>query len=311
MTRRLSISFSMGETSALMTKLVLERWQHLYDEIVILTANTSEENEESLEFGDWCDRNLFAPLGHRIVWLEALVNPVLGEGIRAKVVTFETASRNGEVFEAFIRKHGLPNAKFKNCTSTLKERVFDAYRRDQLDWAPGTYDTAIGIRADEIDRCSEHREARRLLYPLAHTWPTTKPMVNTFWRDQPRRLELKGYQGNCKWCWKKSPRKRLTLMLETPEVFEFPARMERDYGLVGPEFLKEGTPEGYRRVFFRGNQSVEDLRRQAAGLGPDFVKAPNDADVYVPFDPELDVADSCEESCEVGADENYDLAHLL
>lgn len=35
--------------------------------------------------------------------------------------------------------------------------------------------------------------------------------------------------------------------------------MEAEYGLVGPEFAKKTVP-GYRRTFFRGNQSVADLR---------------------------------------------------
>jgi hypothetical protein len=303
--RRLSISFSGGETSALMTLLILQRWQDRYDEIVITFANTGQENEETLEFVDWCDRTVFAPLGYRVIWIEAVVNGH-GEGETAKVVSFETASRNGEPFEAMIRKRGIPNYSFKHCTTVLKENSMRAYRAT-MGWETGTYDTAIGIRADEMDRKSPKAKEKRFVYPLATEWPHTKPMVNTFWRDQPRRLRLKGYEGNCRTCWKKSFRKLYTLMREVPERFEFCERMEANYALIGPEFTKHADelPPGYHRVFFRSRKSVGDIRREAAALGPDFVPSPDDADVYVEHDEELDTGGACDggESCEVGADD--------
>lgn len=312
--RRLSISFSGGETSALMTLLILQRWGNLYDEITIVFANTGQENEATLIFVDWCDRNLFAPLGYRVVWVEAEVHE-LGKGETARIVTFETAARNGEPFEEAIRKRGIPNYSFKSCTTMLKERPLEAYRRHVLGWKAGSYDTAIGIRFDEMDRCSVKAKQKRFVYPLAHTWPHTKPMVNTFWSHQAQRLTLKGYQGNCKWCWKKSRRKHLTIMLENPEWFDFPERMERENGLVGPEFRlhADTLAEGYRRVFFRGHCSVKDLRAEAAALGPDFVPAPDDADVYVEFDEHLDVGGACDggESCEIGNDDDEEECDLV
>lgn len=316
--RRLFISFSGGETSAYMATFLLV-WNRfhleafgapLWDEIVILFANTGQESDETLIFVHLCDLFLFAPLGHRVVWVEAVVHHGQRKSPTAKVVTFETASRDGAPFEAAISKYGIPNYKFKDCTRSLKLRPMEAYLKE-LGWGLGTYDTAIGIRADEMDRCSEKRLENRILYPLAIERPTTKPQVNTFWRAMPFRLGLKGYQGNCKWCWKKSFRKHYTILLETPEVYDFPERMEATYGLVGPEFLKDPAtlddplPPGYHRVFFRESKSVVDLRREAADLPPTFVPAPDDADVYVEFDEDLDVGGDCDggESCEVHTDE--------
>lgn len=53
--RRLLISFSGGETSALMAKLILDRMAGEYDEIRTVFANTGQENEETLRFVDRCD----------------------------------------------------------------------------------------------------------------------------------------------------------------------------------------------------------------------------------------------------------------
>ena len=49
-TKKLSISFSGGKTSAYMTKWLMDNKKQDYDEIVVTFANTGQENEETLEF---------------------------------------------------------------------------------------------------------------------------------------------------------------------------------------------------------------------------------------------------------------------
>jgi hypothetical protein len=120
----------------------------------------------------------------------------------------------------------------------------------------------------------------------------TKPRINRWWDEQPFRLNLKGYEGNCKWCWKKSLRKHLTLITEHPEWYKFPERMEREHGLSG--YNEDGTP----RVFFRKGMSVQDIRRIAKEGG--WTPATDDARDYTDqMDLELDVGGGCTESCEV------------
>lgn len=302
MTKRLFISFSGGETSAFMTYALLNsEYRNRYDEIAVIFANTGQENEQTLDFVRRCDE----AFGFNTVWVEAVTHHSERRSPTSRVVDFVTADRQGAVFEETIKKYGIPNPKFKDCTRNLKLRPMQHYVTNVLGWPTGSYDTAIGIRSDEVDRMSAERAKRRIVYPLIEWLPTTKPEVNDWWRRQPFRLQLKGYQGNCKWCWKKSFRKHYTLLTETPEVYDFPERMERLYGRVGPEFLRpEGTlPDGYVRRFFREGKSVLDLKVEAF-LGPDFAPAPDDADVYVPFDPSLDVGGGCAESCEVFSDED-------
>jgi len=288
---RLAISFSGGETSAFMTQLILSRAKDRYDEILVLFMNTSRENEAALIFVDRCDREIFAPLGHRVVWLEAV--PVFGkrERCQGRVVSFETAARDGSVYEGVIQKYGIPNMSYPHCNRELKLSPFTSYL-ETVGWSIGTYDIAIGIRVDEIDRMIEDRVKKRIVYPLIQWWPTTKQQINAHFRGAPFRLEQPGYRGNCKDCWKKSFRKLYTIADETPECFSWTQDMEEKYG----------TLKGDKRVFFRKNKSASDILREAATTY--FIKAENDAEVYpTQYNLDLDTGGGCGDSCDIFSDE--------
>lgn len=291
--RRLVISFSGGETSAFMTWWLLHNARHTLDDVVVIFANTGQEREETLAFVKRCDDHF----GFDTIWVEAAVHHRQRKSSTATTVDHRTASRDGQPFEEVVKKYGIPNAKFPHCTRELKTRPIEAYIRS-IGWQPGTYVTAIGIRADEMDRRSAHAKKHGLIYPLISMRPTAKPEINSWWARQPFRLELKSYQGNCAWCWKKTLRKHLTLIDETPEIYDFPERMERQYGHVGPEFAKTFAP-GYRRTFFRGNMSTDDLRHRFATLDSSFEPADDEAQR---FGSELDLAGGCGESCEIYSD---------
>ena len=101
----LHIAFSGGRTSAYMTKILLERDSHKYNNVVTVFSNTGQENEETLEFVKNCDDKF----GFNTVWVEAEVNPSKGKGTTHRIVNFDTASRDGRPFEDVIRKYGIPN----------------------------------------------------------------------------------------------------------------------------------------------------------------------------------------------------------
>jgi len=294
---KLLVSFSGGETSAYMTKWILENWRGRYSEILVVFANTGQENEQTLEFVRQCDEHF----GFGTVWIEGVQFQNERRSAGFKIVDFYSASRNGAPFEDAIRKYGIPNQKFKDCTRNLKQKPIEAYAQS-MGWENKSYDLAIGIRNDEIDRISIAAQQRRIVYPLIHDNPMTKPKINTWWAAQPFRLKLKGYQGNCKWCWKKSLRKHFTIISENPEYYDFPRRMEQQYGKIGPEFLKNPPPSfEYSRTFFRGNKSVKDLFTEYEQKKNVFIPAYDEAAI---FDPDFDVGAGCEESCEVFADED-------
>ena len=137
---RLAVSFSGGRSSAVMTDRLWEN-RDWFDELAICFVNVGCEEDATLDFVRDCQEKR----GWELVWLEPVINPELGKGVRHKIVTYETASRNGEPFEDFIAKHGIHGPAHPNCTNYLKEECMHAYRRDALGWKKGTYDTAIGI----------------------------------------------------------------------------------------------------------------------------------------------------------------------
>jgi len=240
--------------------MFMARWiqtngQDRYDNIYYLFANTGQEHEKTLEFVKRCD--IEWNLG--ITWLEAVINPVRGKGIRHKVVNFDTASRNGEPFEAQIAKEGIPNPANRKCSDRLKMAPMISYRKS-LGYKTGSYDTAIGIRIDEVDRVNPNHKRLKLRYPLITDVPMSQPQIWRWWQSQAFRLEIPSHYGNCVTCWAKSDRKLLTILKENPSAFDFFDRMEKTYGSiksVGEEF------EEYKRVFFRHNRSVQDLIKLA------------------------------------------------
>ena len=280
----LLISFSGGETSAFMARWLIENKAQDYGEVVCLFANTGQENEETLRFVEQCD----SAFGLNVVWLEAQVNNGR-TGTSHRVVDYNTASRNGQPFEDVIKKYGIPNQAYPHCTRELKLAPIRSYVK-HLGWSSADYKTAIGIRIDEVDRVSPDAEKHNLIYPLVSDCPMTKPEINQWWSQQPFRLNLKGYEGNCKWCWKKSLRKHLTLLTEHPDWYDFPDRIEQEHGLAGHNV--DGTP----RVFFRNNQSVKDLRIMVKTI--DFEPASDDSRDYV-YQQRLDLGAGCTESCEI------------
>jgi hypothetical protein len=104
---------------------------------------------------------------------------------------------------------------------------------------------------------NEKAKEMRLIYPLISKdmIPATKAMVNFFWKQMPFRLELKGYQGNCVTCWKKSDKKLFQIYKENPKAFDFMHRMERKYPL--------NFNTGKKEVFFRDNRSATDIMCEA------------------------------------------------
>lgn len=185
-------SFSGGRTSAVMTKLLNDQYGDTHD-IVNIFANTGSEHENTLKFVDQCDKHF----GWNLIWVEAVVNPEKGKGIRHKVVDFDSAARDGEPLEADFAKHGLPGPGWLHCTRDTKELPIKDYVKDVMGWKWGDYWISIGIRADEMDRISQNREKLRFMYPLADAgW--TKEDVKSECASWPFDLDLKGeHYGNC------------------------------------------------------------------------------------------------------------------
>lgn len=143
------ISFSGGRTSAYMTKMLIDSLSDRY-EFIVTFANTGLEHEKTLEFVNNCDKHF----GFNTVWLEADVQHGKRLGTKHKIVSFQTASRNGEPFEEVIKKYGIPNKAYPHCTRELKLQVMQSYLKS-IGINHKNILTAIGIREDETRRVSK------------------------------------------------------------------------------------------------------------------------------------------------------------
>lgn len=291
--QKLLISFSGGRTSAYMTKLILDRYSDKYD-ILVVFANTGRERKETFDFIKNCD-NVF---GFNTIWIEAITNPVHRKGITAKVVDYDTADLTGRVFEDSIKKHGIPNIMFPHCTRELKTTAIRSYLRS-IGWKRNEYYMAIGIRADEIDRINPKWKQEKIVYPMISWIPTTKLDVNEFWLNQPFDLQLRSFEGNCDFCWKKSPRKLMTIAKELPNIPTWWDEMEQKYGDYVPKSYKSELIG--KTTFFRDHKSAKDyieLAKQDFEPSRDESKDRAEYKQSTMFNFELDLGNGCIESCE-------------
>lgn len=215
------ISFSGGRTSAYMLWRVLQANHGLPEEAKVCFANTGKEDEATLRFVDRCSKEWDVP----ITWLEWQNAEEVQH--RFKVVDFASASRNGEPFEALIRKKNyLPNPVTRFCTVDLKIKPFANYCRHHLGWED--WENMVGIRADEPRRVAKIRanpsdgmKGIQRLMPLADA-SVTRQDVAQFWAKQSFDLGLPNiggvtYHGNCDLCFLKGASQILSLIAEKPE----------------------------------------------------------------------------------------------
>jgi Phosphoadenosine phosphosulfate reductase family len=224
---KIFISFSGGRSSALTTRILVERYGR--ENCIILFANTGKENEATYKFVSDCAKNW----DYEIIWIEATFEKYDGsksqrDCIGFKVVNENTFRRNnvivqdnstpfGDMIEAFSM---LPNRQARFCTQYLKIEPMEKYLKSIN---VENYQTAMGIRFDEKSRVMKHPEK---LLPL-NKFQITKEDVLLWWSKQPFDLDLKEHHGNCDLCVLKSPRKVKTIMRENPNVCNWYAEYEK------------------------------------------------------------------------------------
>lgn len=206
------LSFSGGRTSAYMLRQVLDHNDDLSD-LLVLFANSGKEHPATLEFVRECAERWAAP----ITWLEYRDNE---QGFA--VVDFDTCSRDGEPFEAVIRKRKyLPNPVTRFCTVELKIRTMHRYLKS-IGWTndEGEWDQMVGIRADKPRRYHRMMAANE---KGGNRWENVTPMyhagvlkadVNSFWARQLIDLGIDSDLGNCDLCFLKLPEKIIRAIIE-------------------------------------------------------------------------------------------------
>lgn len=275
--RTVNLCMSGGRTSAYLTEKVLElKSRGYYGDVnfVITFANTGREHEKTLEFVNNCDNRWRKIYDNRVIWLEAVVHDDR-KSCSHKEVDFDSADRDGNVFEEVVAKYGLPNGNFLHCTRELKENPILSYMKSLGEkvghikdkaLVPATYETWIGIRADEPKRLNGNRSGKQeKVFPLADFHPfknetdlrTFKWEVLDFWEDMPFDLDLPEHLGNCIDCHKKSF-KKLKLVYEDmgEEVFRFTDFLDTKYSAVKAQVI-DGKAIDRKR--FRGYKNTKEL----------------------------------------------------
>lgn len=266
-----------------MAQWLKKNMSHRY-EMVFVFANTGWEHWKTLKFADAVDKYF----GLNLVWVEAVPRRSSGKSSGHRVVTYETASRNGEPFEAVVAAYGLPNMTFQLCNRELKKNAMQSYAQS-IGWKNRSYETAIGIRIDEMRRVNkETAKKERLVYPLVDWEPTDKQDVLAFFEDFDWDLGIPEHQGNCIGCFKKSERKLLTLYREDPSNFDFAIKIDQLYRNVGPNNVP-----GPRKMY-RGFRSAQDLVDQFRATDDAYQAPTTDG--------------GCSESCELFPTEAMEVA---
>lgn len=216
----IQVSFSGGRSSAMMAKIMLENYDK--DELLFTFANTGKELEETLRFVHECD----VRWGLGVVWVEYCPEN------KFRVVSYETASRQGEPFEALVmKKNYLPNRVARFCTADLKIRPMAKYIRSiGVDY----WDAAIGIRYDEPNRYHKMKNAKKrdrwdYVFPL---WGMriTQEEVKAFWKAQDFDLGILSQYGNCDFCFMKGIKKKVSQARVMPEKLQWWIDMETKLG---------------------------------------------------------------------------------
>jgi len=285
MKQKLIISFSGGRTSAYMTWWLMNEWGDRVNwDIIIVFANTGKEVEGTLFFIDECA----AEWGLDIVWVEAKCKdengiPFSEKGwkVKHKVVTYETASRNGEPFEEMISVLGIPSTNAPFCSKQLKKLAIDSYA-EFIGWKD--YKVAIGIRIDEPKRLINYKDRPDVLLPLATLNPKYKIEIIIWWYSQMFDLDIHPDDGNCDNCWKKGDLVLTRNMVRKPKSFEWWQKQIDKYGYLNPREIDLEPPFN----FYRGNKTILDIKKLAEMSQAQLRQ-------LTMFEEE----DSCTESCEV------------
>lgn len=285
-----TIYFSGGRTSGYM----LARLRALHDDkfserFVVVFSNTGKEMPETLDFVHEVETRWHIP----IVWTEYCRIParMVPKGVYPtpqrnknlekqaeagemahwfRVVSYETASRNGEPFDALLEWMSvLPNPVMRACSSELKIRTGFRYLFSLGHTKLQSY---IGIRKDE-----EHRAIQILAgtptfntpsFPLVE-WDVREKDVLLFWKTNDFDLRLKSYQGNCDLCFLKAKWKQVQVARDNPSLIpwweNWEAKKKKE---IGP------APGAY----FRAGRSIAEIRALAES-GQRIKNTPDDIDI--------------------------------
>lgn len=261
------ISFSGGRTSGYMLWRILQsHGGPLPADVYVMFENTGDEDEATLRFVRDCELHW----GVKIYWVEYRARKSMDDQKQHAIVSFETASRNGEPFDALIQERKmLPNPRARFCRTELKYRAAHRVIIEHLGLTEWT--AVIGLRADEPDRVAklsnqdDPREEK--VAPLAEAGIVNLDVLE-FWSKQPFDLGLpvvsgKTLQGNCKHCFLKAADTQLTIARHDPQAIVRMVRREQ----WAAEWKAQGIITGDGDKFRLDRPSYASLQKFAQNQG--------------------------------------------
>lgn len=226
------ISFSAGRSSAEMLRRILDAHEgQLPQDVHVVFDNTGDEDERTLRFAHECA----ARWGQHIHWIE-----YRDDERGYEVVSYNSASRNGEPFDALIARKAteespvgyVPNRGAPYCSIELKARTTRDWAYGELGWRGVRWNVALGLRHDEqprvmgaIGRNLSGKDPWRNVMPLDAAKVSKRDIIRSWFggdridltippENLPRGFDLGllDEEGNCVFCWKKSLTKRRRLI---------------------------------------------------------------------------------------------------
>jgi len=258
------IAFSGGRTSGMMLHHVLRAHNAvLPDDVHVVFCNTGKEHDATLDFVRACGAHWNVP----IRWIEYVDADEPKD--RWQEVNHATAARNGEPFEAVIRrKNFLPNPVTRFCTTEMKIHATHRFARRALGFDVG-YTKAVGLRFDEAHRVSRARGREEsgkdgwdLAFPLYDAGLMVRD-VTAFWTAQPFDLGLPNQNGttpmgNCDLCFLKGAGKIASIIAAEPERAAWWARMETIVGQGTTTGTFRTDRPSYAAMLSQGNLALAD-----------------------------------------------------
>ena len=249
------ISFSGGRTSGFMLHNILKAYGgKLPDDVYVVFANTGKEAPETLDFVN----DVSLKWDVKIHWLELRINkerPIYS----SCGVTYETASRNGEPFEALLnhRKY-LPNPVTRFCTTELKIMPMKRFMKfnGYKEWF-----NVIGLRYDEprrVAKSKNNKEKWTNLMPMYDAKHTVND-VSDFWKKQNFDLNLTNFNGktpagNCDLCFLKGMSTTFSILKERPEMADWWIKQEQKFGNNQQATFRKDRPNYINLVDITKNQ---------------------------------------------------------
>ena len=246
---------SGGRSSGYLLRRILDANDGLPGNVIPIFCNTGKERPETLDFV----ARMGAEWGVHITWLEYRYREDAAGGtkdpkVHYEVVSHNSASRNGEPFEALIgSRKMLPNQNARVCTMELKVLTAERYLRRAMGLRPATdkrpadYVSFLGIRYDEPRRWKKAaKEHCNSSFPLVSAG-IKKEDVGAYWKGAPFDLGIPSWMGNCDLCFLKGKQTLLRTIRENPKVADWWADQE---------LLKRGNGSFAQ---FSKRHSVKDL----------------------------------------------------